>query len=511
MNINDSLKYPQRNIRHKRKKSNKLLFIVFLLIATLATLAFVPSTSDTLYYSSGSVKYIGQRDNSLATGYGTYYYTNGISFYQGYWLNGYAHGEGDYFTPNGDLVYSGQWENGLITGYGTEYYNDGSVKYQGQWLEGAYHGDGTKFTQDNMKIYTGEWNKGIPHGQGQLFDIKESLIYSGDMQNALRHGQGKEYFNGKLHYEGQWENDEILDYSGFHLPQGQKLSAALGQHYYEIFNKLGYEEAVTVATSLLPHSQLVESSSNDNHFKYLMYRYLEFPSTYNSSVVRDIIKELQSVPITILEDLVQRGVKHRLINGSIANQPEFRSIAESMRGVPLKDALGIASPHNRLLITRLDRGNPTSTTIHELGHGVDFFLIDNHSQTEAFEKLRSEEAASMFNNSLIDTSYFVDYPEEYFAEFFTQFFISDSKKLTGGARNNSQIQQRAPKTYQYFTEKILNYQSQYYQHQGTKSAATTNPISQITANTESTPTPLYLEQTQSILINLIGKIRTKLN
>ncbi|SHJ55208.1 Antitoxin component YwqK of the YwqJK toxin-antitoxin module [Anaerobranca californiensis DSM 14826] len=440
--------------RRRRKKSKLLLYLI--IIAAIITSTFIlPNPGNTLYYLNGNVKSLSS-NNTI-----TLFYPDGTIFYHGEFHQGLAHGYGKYYDENGILLYEGNWENGFITGYGYDFYPNGEIKYKGYWKNGHYHGEGTKFAEDGQILYQGGWNFGLPHGQGKLFE-NGNLRYSGEFVNALKHGYGEEFLNGKLHYRGLWfEGNYFKTFENFFLPNGAKLPPSLGRYYLQVLLEKSYEEAINRITPLAKHIDTIEKSSENTYFKYLLYQHLELPDSYNPDTIKRIIREMESVPISIFEVLVALGVKHRFITGNIGRQEEFKDVSGSIRGIPLSQASGITSTSHKLMVTRLDRNNPAATALHELGHGVDFFLLNYISNTPEFEELRKKEGAKMFQNPYLNTRYFIDYHEEYFAEFFAQLFLSDELKLFGGAKNLTEIKERAPETYQFFSQHVLEYQSKY--------------------------------------------------
>lgn len=443
-----------------RRKQKKSKFVVFLLILGLliSSSLVIPGPAGTIYYLDGTVKAIVNDDGTHRV-----FQPNGVEFFNGQMVEGIAHGFGKYFDELGNLLYEGEWQNGIIYGFGIEYFSSGEVKYKGQWKNGIYHGEGTKFLDNQKPFYRGDWYYGVPFGEGTFYDENGVVKFVGQVINGFPHGQGRSFINGKLHYDGLWfEGSYFGEYGSFFLPDGTKLSPSLGRYYQELIESKGLEAAVEIVSKLIPHMDVIERSTQNEQLKFLLYQHLELPKTYNRHTITSIIREFESIPITIFEDLVKLGVRHRFIHGSIANQPEFSNIRETSRGISLANAIGISSPGHRLLITRLDRGNPPATAVHELGHGVDFFLLDNISMTEEFEAIRKQEAEIMFKNRFFDNSYFINYPEEYFAEFFAQFFLREEFRMLGGARTLTEIKNRAPKTFTLFEEKVVNYQSQFF-------------------------------------------------
>src|SRR5690606_14826489 len=78
--------------------------------------------------------------------------------------------------------------------------------------------------------------------------------------------------------------------------------------------------------------------------------------------------------------------------------------------------------------------------LHELAHSIDKFVFDSISDDPYFLAIWEKEVNLLFPNR----SYFSDFPEEYFAESFAMFYLSDQ------TRNHLKLV--APMTYQLFVE-----------------------------------------------------------
>lgn len=144
--------------------------------------------------------YIGDWQNDLFHGKGSYYWTDGTKYvgefyrgliygkgkltkssgetYEGFFVNGLRRGRGKTHWVNGDshvgywwdnelngralykwhsgAIYDGKFKNGIRSGKGTETFTEGS-KFTGVWREGKVYGNGIFTTKDGVVI-EGKWN-----------------------------------------------------------------------------------------------------------------------------------------------------------------------------------------------------------------------------------------------------------------------------------------------------------------------------------------------------------------
>ncbi len=104
-------------------------------------------------YDDGE-KYVGEMQNGLYNGWGTYYWSDGI-VYEGEWVDGERNGYGVMTWTDGDK-YEGNFEDGYRHGFGTYIWSDGD-KYEGMWYYGDMHGKATYTYSDGTQV-TGIWS-----------------------------------------------------------------------------------------------------------------------------------------------------------------------------------------------------------------------------------------------------------------------------------------------------------------------------------------------------------------
>lgn len=111
-------------------------------------------------------------------------------------------------TKSGNTVYYiGSKLKGIPSGYGVGMWSTGGI-YKGEWQNGLREGKGIYVWKDG-EMYEGDWKEGMRTGQGK-YTWKDKHTYVGGWLENKRHGFGSIYYpNGKLEYEGQWENDKF--------------------------------------------------------------------------------------------------------------------------------------------------------------------------------------------------------------------------------------------------------------------------------------------------------------
>lgn len=109
---------------------------------------------------------------------------------------------------NGNTVfYIGERADGKPHGYGIGLWSTGGI-YKGEWRDGLRNGSGTYVWKEG-EVYEGDWKDGMRTGYGK-YTWKDKQWYVGGWFENKRHGPGSIYYpNGKLEYEGIWQNDRL--------------------------------------------------------------------------------------------------------------------------------------------------------------------------------------------------------------------------------------------------------------------------------------------------------------
>ncbi|CAG5135905.1 unnamed protein product [Candidula unifasciata] len=154
--------------------------------------------------------YIGEKQNHLRDGYGTYIYKNSFFRYEGQWLKGIKHGHGKLVMKDG-TYYEGQFVKGEINGNGYKYSAHAQTKYTGQFLYGEMHGDGSMIYK-NGSVYDGQWYRNKRHGFGTLNtrrtdEVVVQFIFA-DSEEANSYDYTYHNLSNGDRYEGQWVMDK---------------------------------------------------------------------------------------------------------------------------------------------------------------------------------------------------------------------------------------------------------------------------------------------------------------
>ena len=151
-------------------------------------------------------KYIGQVENNLQEGFGTFYYTSG-SIYEGEWKKGKKEGIGKFYCNkepfDGDR-YEGNWKNDKQDGKGTYFFKEGDI-YDGNWKDGKQEGKGIYDYNDGNR-YEGDFKNGIIEGKG-IYYYSNGERYEGDFRKGKREGKGIYYYNTGERKMGNYLNN----------------------------------------------------------------------------------------------------------------------------------------------------------------------------------------------------------------------------------------------------------------------------------------------------------------
>jgi Pro-Pro endopeptidase len=85
--------------------------------------------------------------------------------------------------------------------------------------------------------------------------------------------------------------------------------------------------------------------------------------------------------------------------------------------------------------------------LHELAHTIDNYVFGSIRTNETYLKIWKKEAPVLFPGN----SYFINYPEEYFAESFAMYYFNDESREL--------LKVKAPMTYQMLKNLELSTQS----------------------------------------------------
>lgn len=154
----------------------------------------------------------------------------------------------------------------------------------------------------------------------------------------------------------------------------------------------------------------------------------------------------------ILLSMYKAGVRMKLANGPITNEPELQYLQGEVprgweyTGMTWDDVPGAGGYD--LPIARIGYSDPSfennhdtiNLELHELAHTVDNYITGRVEDALSF----SDEFIDVWEqevHSVLPYDYFIDYPEEYFAEAFAMYYLSEDSK--------NELRTLAPKTYDF--------------------------------------------------------------
>lgn len=196
----------------------------------------------------------------------------------------------------------------------------------------------------------------------------------------------------------------------------------------------------------LPSGSLIKQSdfADDDSLKRLFL----YPETdFNEKEALETMDSVQSLPISLLEKTVEKGVRIRLFEGKLTDNPS----AAHLKG---KVPRGYVNPEHtwddvpgmggsRIVLVKIganSRGNGHNSVnleLHELAHSLDKVVYGGIREKPDFQAIWKQEVENVFPGQ----AYFVEYPEEYFAECFALFYVSKEQNIL--------LKRFAPRTYQY--------------------------------------------------------------
>ena len=162
--------------------------------------------------------------------------------FQGHYLNGVRHGKGIEYDSKGKKIFEGEYINDKRWN-GIEYIYKGKTLFEVQYINGDKNGKiiMKQYFKKNL-IYEGESLNEKRNGKGKEY-FKNELIYEGEYLNGKRHGKGIEYNIEKGKFVGEFRNGKKWDGIGFDINDQIEYSINNGngmiKEYYE--GRLVYE------------------------------------------------------------------------------------------------------------------------------------------------------------------------------------------------------------------------------------------------------------------------------
>lgn len=167
---------------------------------------------------------------------------------------------------------------------------------------------------------------------------------------------------------------------------------------------------------------------------------------FDQGEAAQIINRLMLLPDSMILKAVDSNIKVKLFEGRLTDNPS----ASHLKGIVPRgytsektwdQVPGIGGSRTVLVkIGSSEKGKghgSVNLELHELAHSLDRHVYDGIRHEERFLKIWKRESRLLFPGR----AYFLDYPEEYFAESFAMFYI--------GGLSAKLLKEAAPQTYQY--------------------------------------------------------------
>ncbi len=160
-----------------------------------------------------------------------------------------------------------------------------------------------------------------------------------------------------------------------------------------------------------------------------------------------MIQNLEKIDEGILSAAARESIQIKLFTGSLTNQPGLGSLKNSKpRGYTESDSYWDLVPgmsDNRVVYAKIGHSEfgsghgSVSLELHEFAHAIDRYVFHYIRLDPIFINIWKQEVKGIFPFR----DYFINFPEEYFAEAFAMFYFDEeTRKL---------LKQKAPLTFQF--------------------------------------------------------------
>jgi len=182
--------------------------------------------------------------------------------------------------------------------------------------------------------------------------------------------------------------------------------------------------------------------------------FVELPKEpYDIDKTRLIMDNLTLFPPKLIDNLIAKGEKMRLITGRLTDEPEYEHLRGKIpkgwedTGCTWDDVPGIGG---NPIVVRIDscgsnlEHSSVCLELHEVAHRIDALSPISISNTFKFRRIWLNEAPILFK----DNPYFIDHCNEYFAECYSMYLFSETTNLI--------LKEKAPLTYEFFSQEMYN-------------------------------------------------------
>ncbi|KAB2338187.1 toxin [Cytobacillus depressus] len=159
-----------------------------------------------------------------------------------------------------------------------------------------------------------------------------------------------------------------------------------------------------------------------------------------------IIERVDHLPYFILEKMVNENIKLKLFVGQLTENPTVKDLTGVIpRGytnnTTWDDVPGIGGSKTVLVkIGYSEKGKghgSVNLELHELAHSIDKYVYEGIRFNQEFLSIWNKEKEALFPNQ----DYFLNFPEEYFAEAFAMYYLGSHTRMI--------LKERASETYRF--------------------------------------------------------------
>lgn len=156
---------------------------------------------------------------------------------------------------------------------------------------------------------------------------------------------------------------------------------------------------------------------------------------FNQKEAAKVISRLSTLPNQLLDQIDAQGIVVKLFEGKLTDNPTARHLRGVIpRGYQSKttwdDVPGIGGSKTVLVkIGSSEKGKghgSVNLELHELAHSIDHYILNDIKYDRTFMEAWEKERGTLFPGQ----SYFLLFPEEYFAETFAMYYLNEETKQT---------------------------------------------------------------------------------
>lgn len=194
-----------------------------------------------------------------------------------------------------------------------------------------------------------------------------------------------------------------------------------------------------------PEDSVLFSSVKKTNSKVVVGQMIVLPEkSFDQQEAALIINRISALPLSMLRKINEEGIIVKLFEGKLTDNPTAKhlrgKIPRGYEGEATWDNVpGIGGSKTVLVkIGNSEKGmghGSVNLELHEMAHSIDRYIYSEMKNNPHFLKVWENEKAKLFPGQ----SYFLLFPEEYFAESFAMYFLNIDTR--------SKLKTLAPETY----------------------------------------------------------------